>query len=127
MCSRDSFRISLQPPTIVNLVLLFGDETTCLNPLSPDSSSHDLYYSSRPNGPVCFAYPSIQVKAQATAALSGLALASCEFETEDDAQLFWSWSSAGRIKLYGHTITSTPDPSGFRVFGEVSQPVLACL
>lgn len=103
ICCRDAFQSVSRPPKITNLVLLFGDENKCLNPLSascmPDSKATTN-------------------KSQATT-LTGLALASVEFESEVDAQLFWSWSAAGRIKIYGHTLGATPDPSGFRVLGEV--------
>lgn len=54
-------------------------------------------------------------------ALSGLALASIELASEADAQLFWTWANADRIRMYGHTLRATPDPSGFRVFGEVRE------
>ena len=76
---------------IKNLMVLFGEEATAVNPLGPCL-----------NGPP-----------------GGETLSLAQFSCEEDARMFWSLCETGVLMLYGHRLSCYPDPSGYRVFGEV--------
>jgi hypothetical protein len=73
-----------------NVTILFGDEFHALNFL-----------------PITKTFP------------GGETLASAYFSNTESAHTFWCLCNSGIFKVYGHCLNCYPDPSGYRIFGEV--------